>query len=57
MALKTAARYLDCSTGQIGRLIRQGDLRCHTLTKGGDRRISRRELDAYIARREMEGVK
>lgn len=56
MPLRTAAEYLECSVSQVERILRTGQLRCHTLVKGGERRLSRAALDDYIRLREVEGI-
>lgn len=56
LTIRTAGEYLDCSAATVRQLVQEGSLRCHTLTKGGDLRISRAELDRFIATRQMVGV-
>lgn len=56
MSLRTAAEYLDCSPSQVEKLIREGHLRCHSLTRGGDRRLTRTALDNFLTQRELEGI-
>lgn len=55
--IKDAAEYLRCSMSYVEALIKDGVFTCHSLRDGGDRRISRWQLDAYVEQREGIGIK
>ena len=56
MLISTAAEYLDTSTTQVERLVRDGHLGTVQFNTRGDRRILREECDAYLASLQKETV-
>lgn len=55
--VSAAAEALDCSPSHVERLLRDGRLRCHQDWPGGDRFISRAEIERYLAEREEAGIR
>lgn len=55
MTLEQGAKELGISRPYLERLIKAGEIKTHTLTAGGDRRVSYWELQQFVERREQTG--
>lgn len=51
-----AAKELGISRQALDKIIKEGRIKCHCLTTGGDRRVSYAELVRFVEDRESAGV-